>query len=315
MKSTQLENYLSQLDRALGMISASERAEIILEIKSHVLDATSVEFSKKTVGEVLEALGPAQQVANRYLLERGLTPHKPSQRHLIVPVVKWLAIGGIGICLITVLTGVFLAYKMSPVISVDDENERVTILNGFIDIDGKKGSVKVGGKNISDEEEESVVSVGKKEISFPLQSKVGLKFTNGKFNLKTSSDHQIHWNCKTSKSEGEVTLVQESRTHDYKFQIGKNNQNANCNIELPKGVSLVLNATNGKIVFNEPRFNLDVQMTNGKINLLPATDAPYRFETKVTTGKISLPESSTDKNAYLAKFNLVNGNVSSSRAE
>jgi len=34
-----LEAYLNALDRSLGQIPASDRAEIVMEIKSHILDS------------------------------------------------------------------------------------------------------------------------------------------------------------------------------------------------------------------------------------------------------------------------------------
>jgi len=83
-----LEGYLSLLDKTLGPISISERAEIVTEIKSHVLEAQQRDPSL-SLEAILSSLGEPEQVANKYLLERGLKPSKPSTR----PFVKWLVAG------------------------------------------------------------------------------------------------------------------------------------------------------------------------------------------------------------------------------
>src|SRR5580692_7021999 len=87
--NSKLEDYLRALDKTLGPISTSERAEIVTEIKSHVLEAQK---RGQSIEDVLKSMGEPEQVANRYLLEHGLTPAKAPKR----PIVKWLVIGFLG---------------------------------------------------------------------------------------------------------------------------------------------------------------------------------------------------------------------------
>src|SRR6187549_1830430 len=86
-----LESYLTSLERVLRPFPVSDRAEIITEIKSHVLSALERDPQAR-LDSVLSALGEPETVANRYLLERGLKPTKTS----ISPIVKWLIIGFLG---------------------------------------------------------------------------------------------------------------------------------------------------------------------------------------------------------------------------
>ena len=66
-KNIKLERYLGKLDNGLGSIPVSEKAEIITEMKSHILDAHAKDDSKK-LEDILAAIGEPEFVANRYLI-------------------------------------------------------------------------------------------------------------------------------------------------------------------------------------------------------------------------------------------------------
>lgn len=136
-----LENYLATLDRALSPLPVSDRAEIVTEIKSHVLSAMERD-SATSLDSILAALGEASTVANRYLLERGLKTGKPP----ISPVVKWVVIGFLGTVALLVAGIVALLLQLSPVVQIDGKEEKVSLLGGFILIDGE--NVKIGGREM-----------------------------------------------------------------------------------------------------------------------------------------------------------------------
>ncbi len=149
-----LESYLSALERALKQLPVSDRADIVTEIKSHVLDALDRD-PQKPIDSVLEALGPAESVANRYLLERGQQTVKPP----ISPVVKWMVIGFLGTLAMIFLFFGLLLFRFSPVLSIDGKNEKVTVLGGLVSIDGKNETVSVGGKVVDNAQHDVQVEV------------------------------------------------------------------------------------------------------------------------------------------------------------
>ena len=101
-----LENYLTALDSALKPLSISDRADIVTEIKSHVMSALERE-PERALDAILAALGEPETVANRYLIERGQKPSKPS----ISPAVKWIVIGFLGtFALILLFVGSLVCY-------------------------------------------------------------------------------------------------------------------------------------------------------------------------------------------------------------
>lgn len=79
---SRLDDYLTKLERLLMLFSVSDRAEIILEIKSHVHSALARDPNTQ-MDSILSALGEPEFVANRYLMERGMKPAKPEAMGLI----------------------------------------------------------------------------------------------------------------------------------------------------------------------------------------------------------------------------------------
>src|SRR4051812_49389359 len=51
-----VESYLARLDKALGPIAVSERASIVTEIKSHILEARD-RSPKSNINSILDSLG------------------------------------------------------------------------------------------------------------------------------------------------------------------------------------------------------------------------------------------------------------------
>jgi uncharacterized membrane protein len=131
MNNTKLEDYLYSLDKALDGIAVSEKAEIITEIKSHVLSALEKD-PLVDIELVLNSLGDPKQVASRYLLERGLKPYK--YRIPFVPILKWLVIGFLGTLAIIILLGGFLIWKLHPSINFDKQIANIEMLNGAVKI-------------------------------------------------------------------------------------------------------------------------------------------------------------------------------------
>lgn len=131
-----LEAYLAELDKYLTQIPVSDRADIIIEIKSHVLDAQS-KNQTQDIDTILNSMGDAESVAKRYLQERGLqaaTPVKTSSMMWLSSSIKWLVIGFLGFMGIIVIVVSLLIWRFTPLISVDEANNRVSIGGGLIQI-------------------------------------------------------------------------------------------------------------------------------------------------------------------------------------
>lgn len=124
-----VESYLARLDKALGPIAVSERASIITEIKSHILEARG-RNPKKSVNSILDSLGEPESVANRYLMEKGLPLGKPAKK----PVVKWLTIGCLGSLGMICLTILLLTWTFASNVTVSDKNVKVSVNGQSINV-------------------------------------------------------------------------------------------------------------------------------------------------------------------------------------
>src|SRR5579863_5919092 len=100
-----LETYLSTLDKYLVQIPVSDRADIIIEIKSHVWEAQT-KNPAQSIDTILNSIGDPESVAKRYLQERGLQaalPVKTSSMMWLPASIKWLVIGFLGFIAIIVI--------------------------------------------------------------------------------------------------------------------------------------------------------------------------------------------------------------------
>lgn len=131
-----LEAYLSELDKYLSQISVSDRADIIIEIKSHVLEAQTKNPSQD-MGEILNSMGDPESVAKRYLQERGLKVSLPAKTPSMIWLsasIKWLVIGFLGFFMMIMLAMALIIWRFTPLISVDEINKKVLIGGGLIQI-------------------------------------------------------------------------------------------------------------------------------------------------------------------------------------
>ena len=294
-----LEGYLTALDKALSMISVSDRADILTEIKSHILAAQEKNPDQSTAS-LLAAMGDPEVVANRYLLERGLKPHK----HGRTSVVKWLTIGFLGTFGIACAAVVLLIWKLSPLISVDEKNERVQILGGLIDVDGRAEKVKIGKGWTIDGMEASKFDGAKKLTA---QTKeIRIPFSNAKLTVGASTDGQIHWNCQVVGTPGQTVATEAAGIFTLNLEKA---MGAECDIQLPS-LKSTIHGANGKVDLVRPQSELDVNMANGKVAIEQDQAKQYKFDLTVANGKVETFNSSDAIGAIAIKVNLGNGEIS-----
>jgi len=297
----QLEAYLSALDRALTQIPVSDRADIITEIRSHVLEAQQKDPTVK-LNSILASLGEPETVANRFLLERGLKTGKPPKS----PMVKWLTIGFLGTMGMLFLALFLLIWKFTPLIQVNDKNEQVRILGGLISVDGKEGLVRIGSTNLRSQIEGRTFE-GSKAISAASTHQVRIPFTNGDIEVKTSHDNRLAWHCKIfgGSDAADVKEIKSTTTLDFSGSSA-----VRCSIQIPKNMKTSIEGNNGKLTLARPEFDLSVKLDNGKINIQPSENHKYRYEMNVVNGVVDRFDSSEAADALQMKVSIVNGSIS-----
>lgn len=298
MTAPRLEHYLTRLDKALGQIPIGDRSEIITEIKSHVLEAQDKD-PNQSLDQVLAAIGEPEQVANRYLLERGIKTVRPSKS----PIVKWLTIGFLGTFGISVILIFGLIWRFTPLLRVDQNTGRVTILGGLIDVDDTEGSVQVGGMNFSANEVNQTFT-GKEDIVKQGIREMQIQFSNTKMEISSSSNSQIYWKCKYQGAAGAATSSLKNGILALNLE---NLAGSKCDIQLPEKIATKIRGSNGKLEIHRPKSNLDIALDNGKIALEPDENHAYHYDLTVRNGSADSFESSSKVDATRINIALVNG--------
>ncbi len=329
---SRLEAYLSQLDRALGPIPVSERSEIITEIKSHILSAKEKD-AQASLESLMHSLGEPESVANRYLIERGLKPGKPSKS----PMIKWLVIGFLGTFALILLFGLVALWKFSPIFSIDEKADRVTVLGGLIDIDGKKGSVKIGpniisgggkGVDLNIDGAEGHIKITQKGLTGKISADFGDKFTlagermlpstvtkvrglfkNGRFRLQPSEDDHLSWTC---SSKTKLTHDIEKSGSEFVLDLSKV-PDSSCVLTAPKNLTIEVRGENGEIILENPANNTFAKLANGQVTLDLDKGEKFHFDLKVKQGVTDsfddLKAAAGSKTAKEIKIEVGNGQI------
>jgi hypothetical protein len=294
------------LEQVLKPFPVSDRAEIITEIKSHILSARERDPEGR-LDSVLSALGEPETVANRYLIERGLKPTKPP----ISPVVKWVVIGFLGtVAMLFILIGVVIT-RFTPLLQIDDLKDKVSLFGGMIQVDGDKGKVWINGSfGDGDGYDSGEGSENAFEGSTAISKgqNISVKFKNGKVELTNSTDSKLSWDCTTRGSKA---------AQNFNPTIDKNGvaldlsdlRGVRCELSVPENTQLSVNGKNGKIEINEPHYNLNADLKNGHVQLNPDEEHAYRYSLSVTNGNADTYVSSDKPEAHLISIHLVNGKI------
>ncbi|MBP9709196.1 MAG: hypothetical protein KBD78_16295 [Oligoflexales bacterium] len=303
--SEKLELYLMKLEKNLGSVAVSEKAEIITEIKSHILEALDRD-KNQSIEAVLASLGEPEMVANKYLLERGLKPTRPP-RH---PIVKWLTIGFLGTLTIFFAFIAFIVWSFSPLLKVDETTGRVSIMGGMglIDIDGDTGSIKyqADSSTVVDKWGSGISFNGDKEIDLLKTPELKINFNNGDFTFIRSESNKLIWDCKGSKTGDTADLSEERLEMHFK---GK--KTMKCTVEVPDKLVLQVSGINGRVQLEGLHTDQFVNLENGQIIFEQDEATEYNVEANVKNGQSEDFESHNNDQAYKVFLNVKNGQVKS----
>lgn len=325
-----LEHYLSQLDRELQALPTGQRAEIITEIRSHILEA-SEKSPDKNIQSLIDDMGTPRDVAIRYLQQKGVKHWAPSKSR------NWLriiALSMAGMFAFVVLSTAFTVWYFSPLVHVDEQKGRVTLLGGLIDVNEQTDEVKIGsmhikgnvkgnvrisdGKgvniNINDGDEPDAdmelslnasTSEGEEDLAVKKVKTIKIPFNTAKMEIHPTSGTLFKWDCKNLGPTPPMTVTAGVLTFDLdKAKMAK------CEFKMPAGMQTEIKGINGALELHKPNSAYDIKMTNAKIEIKPDKARTYDFEVKVANGSSDTFTRSTEKGALKVKVDVVNGVVS-----
>lgn len=299
-----LEQYLFTLEKSLSDLHPSDRAKIVLDINEHILEALDKYQDKKLI-EVLEDLGHPQKVANHYRLDRGLKTFKPARN----PILKWFSItflGSIGAFLLFIAV---MVWKFTPIFEVDEDQGRVVILGGLIDINQTSGKVKIMDQyNFVDNQFTNQFDGA---VEFPKEEydEVVVNFKSGVLNFTLSTEQKLSWNCKLDTPPSGDFLNRSKDIIELDFE---GFDGIACDIAVPAEAKLTVDGKDAKITVIEAEFDTYIEVNNGSVFFNGNPEVDYNYDLKVKQGTIDNFNSSDDPNAFETKIYVENGTISKS---
>lgn len=296
-----LEQYLFDLEKSISDFPPSLKAKVISEINQHIHEARE-KFPDKSVSQILDDLGPASKVANHYRLDSGFKTFKPNKH----PFWKFFTIAFLGSIIVFALGVGVLVWKFTPVIKIDEENERFMLFGGLIDINGKSGKIKVV------DQYKFVENKYKNEFegAYTLQGsqeEILISFNSGKIDLINSPDRNLKWLCKLEKAPDQDVISFKNDSVKLKLD---NYGNGSCTLELPMDAKVQLEGLEGEVTVKEPIYDIFVDINNGAINFIHAPEVEYTYSLRLKNGpRVNFPDNSMDPNAYEIQLELDNGTI------
>ncbi len=282
--------YLKQIEFYLSDLSVIERAKLLSEIH--------VEISEKELSE----LAPPLSYANSKRAENGFVPFLEKKKFSVLSVFFKF----VSITIITMMLFLgFLVWKCTPIFKVDEENNRVTILGGLIDIDGKAGKFKIFDEyhfskdNYNNDLQASIALDQDKD-------EINISFDSGSFNLVNSEDSNFKLVLKLADQAGKDIIGQ---VEDYiKIDLTKIS-GASCELGVPEDKKIILEGKQGSINIITPEFNSYIELDGGKVAITPEQEIDYNYNLEVTNGFIGEFESSEADSAYEIRVNINTGSI------
>lgn len=286
----ELERYLNTLEIELSRVSAVKKSEIILEVKK------SIE-SRLEAGEnfdsVINVMGSASQVGQKYLRSLGYVKKKEKSSFL-----KWFFLVSVGFVLLLFLGVGVLAWKFSPLISVDEKVGRFQFLGGLVDIQANQDgsffaltpdSIEFSGSN-------SMININEVDIDIKA----------GYLEFETHQKETLEYNC---RADEDLSSLFQARLG--KIVIHLEDKGISCKLKIPEKRFVKMKLTSGRVKFQNYRANVDAQVTNGVVSFLADRSAKYNYNLSVDKGTIGDFKHSDESDAYQVKLNVVNGMISS----
>lgn len=292
----EINPYLKEVEKFLEDLPILDRNKIISDLNSELLENN----------EILKR--PASVVADEKRIEAGFDAYKVKNSKSSFGRVIFKTFAFMFVCFLIFIG--FLMWKFTPLLKIDEENQKVTILGGLIDIDGKSGKFIVGDEvhftasNYTNDLTGSIVILSHELNSTPIK----LNFESGKFTFQTSPTDDFSFECKLSSPPTEDMITQAPNSIVLNF---KELEGSNCTISIPEKAKFFAKGETAAVDLVAPHFDFDLELESGNIVISPDENRTYDYDLKVETGILS-DYTSTDDVAgeHKIRIRLESGNIS-----
>jgi hypothetical protein len=209
------------------------------------------------------------------------------------------------ILLILLFISAWLFIKsITPIFHVNESDQRIILLGGLVDIDGRKGKVKIGNTySFNTEMSNSLQGSYILEETF---EELTLDIQDGNFNFITNFDKTISWNCKIANQPHKNFINEDQKMLSFNL---KEAGISHCDIAIPQNIQVTINGEHVNLVFEEPEYDLYANITGGEVKIKVNPELIYNFDLRAKKGKVDIFSSSKDSGAYEFKIYIDDGNI------
>jgi hypothetical protein len=282
--------YLQQIENYLSDLAVMDRNKILQNINH--------EIAAKDIKELQAPL----TYANIKRTELGFMPYQEKKNFSVLGLFFKLT------AVMTLLSFIFfgvLIWKFTPLIKIDEENNRVVLLGGVIDIDGKAGKFKIfdnyhfSNESFSNDLQANIVLDQDKD-------EIIVAFNAGSFVLSNSESNEFTLDCKLAEPV-EENMIQQFEDHA-KINM-QSISGVTCSLGVPEDKRITLEGKQGSVTVKNAEFNLYIELESGKVSITPEEEIDYNYNLNVKNGYVGEFESSENEEGYEVQINIDQGAV------
>lgn len=287
-----VEAYLLSLETALKGTTSEKRGRIVAEARGIVEESLR---QGKPLSQALEAAGSVTSICQK----NGISlPRQSGWKRILVLFVFF----GFMAMFVTVLAGGWL---VSNIWKGWNQGDWVFQMNNSEGLEDEMDQFLLGGRILPKSEEETVIEDKRDVVHYNISS-FKVIFPNGKLRFKWVEGNALEWTCKVAGTgrEGSAEAADGLLVLDMGNAFG-----TKCDVKIPKSVSLSVEGINGDIQIVKPTQSVDVQLTNGRVQIDDRSAVEKRFDVSAKNGRVFAFESSKASDAKVIKVTLANGMI------
>jgi len=293
--------YLNDVKESLLSLNASEREEIIQDLKCKINEQTLKQPHLKA-DEVIGSLGSPTVLANFILLQKGNIINRVKSKSSL----KHLLLFMMGLITLAVLSLGILIWKFTPIIELSSDDQKISILGGAITLN----SNHLSQIKLKNNFQKTKKFKGTQEINMASVDSSFVVFQSGHFELSNSETKNIIWDCDINSDENNqddlpVVLAEIKSFHLDFSQI----DGAHCKIQIPRNLKFSIKGSNGSISFNKVQFPVYSELENGEVIFSPDEMINYQYEIHVSRGQTDHFDSSEKNDALKIHLSIENGSI------
>lgn len=186
----------------------------------------------------------------------------------------------------------FLYWKFTPLYEMDEKRDQIRFLGGYVQLDGRHGSIQIGKKKIDSTQSGAQKFEGKTPFreflgghgSFsPEDAQLKIRIRGGSLEMSAAPGPALEWKCETSPM-GEPPKVEQIR--DQMVLDLSHGSFAHCSVAVPARLTVSVELRNGRADITQPAFDLNLDARSSKVLYQRDPARAYRFEPRLESSRM-----------------------------